>query len=420
MKEVKITPISEQGTVIEQRLIELAEATTSGIGIWRAIYLESDRVGKDMVRRWMEEAGLDTYEDGLGNLFGRVEGVVEDTVLVGSHIDTVKDGGKYDGAAGVVTAISAVGELIKQGWKPYYSLEVVALEEEEGSRYPLAYIGSRSILGVMEADELEYTDENGIPLSRAMREAEYDPIEVIGVKHPYLKEYVELHVEQGPYLDQMGIPIGIVENIVGLSVFEITVTGHQNHAGTTPMSMRKDPVAAAAGVIASMTEEIRRISETAVLTVGEFSVKPGVSNVIADQARFTVDMRDGSPETLKRGTEMLERHLNGLREQGFGIQTLYPCAEPPARLDSAMIEDLEQAAKELEIPCVRMNSGAGHDAQVFAQVLPACMIFVPSVDGISHSPKEYTRPEDLSQGCRVLAQLLRRRTAPPQVSEGKN
>ncbi len=414
MKEGQIRPIPEQGGVIERRLNELAEATTSERGIWRAIYLDSDRVGKKLVRRWMEEAGLETYEDGLGNLFGRLEGQVKETVLVGSHIDTVKDGGRYDGAAGVVTAISAVGELIKQGWSPYYTLEVAALEEEEGSRYPLAYIGSRSILGVMEAEELDYADEAGIPLSKAMREAGYDPQGLIGVRHPHLKEYVELHVEQGPYLDQKGIPIGIVENIVGLSVFEITVTGHQNHAGTTPMNMRKDPVAAAAGMIVSMTEEIRKISDSAVLTVGEFSVKPGVSNVIADQARFTVDMRDGELRYLRQGKEMLERHVEELRDRGFGVSVLYPCDEPPAALDPAMIADLEQAAAELEIPYVRMNSGAGHDAQVFAQELPACMIFVPSVDGISHSPKEYTRPQDLSQGCRVLAQLLRRRTAAQQ------
>ena len=407
--------IADLGRVIEERLAKLAAATTGEHGIWRPVYSEADRTGRAMVKEWMEKAGLQVKEDAVGNLFGRIPGRLGDgggTVLAASHIDTVKDGGKYDGAAGVVTALSVAEALLKEGWQPDRPVEVGAFVEEEGSRYSLSYLGSRAVMGEIGPQELACEDGEGISLADAMTRAGYHPERAGEARRTDVKEYIELHVEQGPWLERQGITIGAVENIVGLAFFEVTIKGEQNHAGTTPMKLRKDPAAAMAAIMDRLTTGIPEISQTAVITVGSIKLHPGISNVIPREASFSIDLRDGAKDLHdKEKAFVMETIEKVVQERGLEVEINRPCDEPPAALNQEMISDLVDAVEEAGLSCVRMNSGAGHDAQVFSATVPACMIFIPSQKGISHSPLEYTKPEDLGAGALALAGLLQRRAA---------
>ena len=401
-----------RGTEIEDRLKQLgAVSDTPGTpGIWRGMMSDADFRAKSLVRTWMEEAGLAVCEDCFGNIYGRLEGEVPETVLTGSHVDTVKDGGLYDGACGVVTAIEAAGALVKAGWKPYYSVEVVGFEEEEGSRFDLSYPGSHVIVGKLSEEELNICDENGVCLKKLMKELGYDPKKLPEAdRRGQVKEFMELHVEQGAVLDREGLSVGLVENITGMMNFEVTIHGEQNHAGATPMYLRKDPMVKMAEVILKATEAVKSISPTGVITFGEMELHPGLKNVIPGSVHCIIDLRDGNGPALLQEQASLEAILEEAAGDGFGVEYRSYSYEPPVPMNSELVDALEDCAKEAEIPYKRMNSGAGHDSMITAWEIPTCMIFVPSVDGISHSPKEYTRPEDLSRGCEVLGRMLVKR-----------
>ncbi|MBQ8590673.1 MAG: M20 family metallo-hydrolase [Firmicutes bacterium] len=404
----------DRGSEIENRLNELGKISdTPGVpGIWRAILTDSDFRGKSLIRSWMEEAGLNVREDVFGNLIGRLEGEVPETIMVGSHVDTVKDGGKYDGACGVVTAIEAVGALVKNGWKPYYSVEVVGIEEEEGSRFDLSYPGSYALVGKLSPEELAICDEEGTALKDLMEERGYDWKNIAKADvRSYVKEFMELHVEQGAVLDREGLSIGLVENITGMVDFDVTVHGEQNHAGTTPMYLRKDPMVKTAELILKLTEAVKSISSTGVITFGEMQLHPGVANVIPGSVHFIVDMRDGNREALLKEESAVAEILSAASGDGFDVEFKMYNHEDPVPMDSVLVDDLERCVQEASIPYKRMNSGAGHDSMIIAWEIPTCMIFIPSVNGISHSPKEYTKPEDLGRGCEVLGRMLVKRAS---------
>ena len=246
------------GSDIAKKLEILADRTIKNGEIWRAAYTDEDRKSKELIKEWMTDAGLLVYEDLMGNLFGRAQGETDEVILIGSHLDTVKNGGKYDGAAGIVTAITALEILLKNNKRPEKTIEVVALVEEEGSRYDLSYLGSKGITGKFNQKNLLDTDSEGITIFDAMCGAGYCPAELEKVKREDIKAFVELHVEQGPILHAEGIKIGVVESIVGIFSYEIKICGVQNHAGTTPMNMRKDPVSALASIIQEVTAEAQK------------------------------------------------------------------------------------------------------------------------------------------------------------------
>ncbi len=410
--------ILSRGPEIEARLHALgAVSDTPGVpGIWRAAHTDSDYRGKALVRAWMEEAGLAVREDAFGNIYGRLEGQVPETILAGSHVDTVKDGGLYDGALGVVTAIEAVGALIRSGWKPYYSVEVIGMEEEEGSRFDLSYPGSHVIVGKLEDHQLDICDDAGVCLRNELEKNGYDWRKLPEAdRRGQVKEFMELHVEQGEVLDREGLPIGLVENITGMMNFDVTIHGEQNHAGATPMYLRKDPMVKMAEVILQATEAVKAISGTGVITFGEMELHPGLKNVIPGSVHAIIDLRDGNGEALLAEKAAVETILQSAEEDGFTVEYTSYGYEPPVPMEPELVDCLETCVKEAEIPYKRMNSGAGHDSMIIAWEIPTCMIFVPSVDGISHSPKEYTKPEDLSRGCELLGRMLVKRagTAEP-------
>lgn len=394
------------GKWIEDKLNELADATRIDGEIWRAAYTREDRTAKEMLRRWMTEAGLTVREDAVGNLIGRLEGESPETFLIASHLDTVKNGGKYDGAAGVITAIAALGNLVRSQPGPAISVEAAALMEEEGSRYRSSYIGSRAMMGRFGQKDLEEKDVDGVPLSEALGAAGHNPERFAEARRKDILAYMELHIEQGPMLEKSGASIGIVENIVGLAAMTVRLKSEQGHAGTTLMSARKDPVVQAARMICDTTAFAERTSKTAMLTVGRIASYPGMSNVVAGEAEFSIDARDGERDKFLSLVEFVERSIQQAPRSGFAVEVERECMELPVKLDGRMIRTLDEIVRDLGIPYMRMNSGAGHDAQIFAEHLPVCMIFVPSRNGISHSPLEYTSPDDLDRGRMVMERAL--------------
>lgn len=411
-EEMKYKEILRLGEDIEERLHRLGEIShTEGVpGVWRAIHMPADLSAKSLLSEWLSEAGLSVRQDAFGNLYGRLNGETSETILVGSHVDTVKNGGLYDGACGVITAISAVKALREAGWKPYYSVEVVGIEEEEGSRFDLSYPGSNAIIGGLTQEDLEVKDENGISLRQAMEACGYDPALIpTADRRGQVKEYIELHVEQGEVLDRENISIGIVENITGMVMFSVSVRGEQNHAGATPMYLRKDPMIKAAQLMLQLTERIQEISPSGVITFGEVAVSPGVANVIPGQVDFSIDLRDGNLDALLAEEAAVKEIIRAAEEDGFTIDLQMYSHEDPVPLDPEMTASLQEAAEEAKITHKRMNSGAGHDAMIIGRVIPTAMIFIPSADGISHSPDEYTRPCDLSNGCEILGRMIVKR-----------
>lgn len=372
---------------------------------WRASYTKEDDAAVCLLKKYMEEAGMDTYFDAVGNLFGRLQGKSDDLIMSGSHRDTVRQGGKYDGILGVLTALKAAASLYAQYGSPKKTLEIAAMCEEESSRFPISYLGSHHICGSFSQDLLQTRDYNGITLSQALTEAGYQPCPLSdGRKN--LRHFIELHIEQGGVLEEKRKQVGLVSSVVGLYSWEITFSGHQNHAGTTPMYMRKDPMPVAAQFICELYQWAYHYMNDMVCTVGKITAQPGNGNVIADSVMFTVDIRSENEERLQQADIEIRKLAEKLTGK-IGISVLSTSEEPPVHLDKNGLSLLEKLAKERQFAYHIMPSGAGHDSQVIAQKYPVNMIFVPSVDGISHNTAEYTRPEDIEAGYFLLRDFLK-------------
>ena len=283
-------------------------------------------------------------------------------------------------------------------------MEVVAFCEEESSRFPTSYLGSRYLCGEFSEIELADRDAEGIPLGEAMKQAGYLKESLAG-KRMDLERLVELHIEQGGILEQKQKQIGIVTAIVGLFSGEVYFKGHQNHAGTTPMYMRKDPTPVAAEFIYRLNQWAMGHQYDLVCTVGKMNIKPGNANVIADEVMFTFDIRSSKAELMQEAAEVVEQlkdEMEGLIE----ISIIVPCNEPPVSLDEEGVALMKQIADNGNYNYMEIVSGAGHDSQVLAQSFPVNMIFVPSVQGISHNENEFTRAEDIEAGVHVLKDFL--------------
>ncbi|MEE0740745.1 MAG: M20 family metallo-hydrolase [Emergencia sp.] len=388
---------------IKSAVEELAVTAERNGEYWRATYTAEDAKGTALIEKWLMEKGFQVRYDEVGNLYGRVEGESAEVVLIGSHRDTVKNGGKYDGALGIITAIEAVAALCKIKGRPEKTLEVVALCEEEASRFLTGYVGSRAIIGELREEHLGETDADGITLETAMRNGGYYQGK-LPKKREDLHSFLELHIEQGGVLEKNQKKVGIVASIVGLYTGELLFYGEQNHAGTTPMSMRKDPVPLAAEFINRLNKWAGSKDDQVTCTFGNLLVKPGKSNVIADMVRLTFDIRSGRKELLREAQEQINAFLLG--HQNFKTEVKFACKEDPVNMDETGIELLESLAQKLNLKALRMSSGAGHDAQIIASETRTNMIFVPSQGGVSHSPQEYTSEEDICQGYMLMRAYL--------------
>lgn len=382
-----------------------------GGGLLRPQYSEAWVQARDLLADWMRDAGLEVRHDSVGNLFGRLVGRDDRrTILTGSHIDTVRLGGKYDGALGVLTGLAALAALRAQAGTPARSLEVVALCEEEGSRFHANYFGSRAILGLLGGTDFNgLRDEEGVTLAQAMREVGLDPARYReSVRHD-IDAFLELHIEQGPVLYEAGTDIGVVTGITALCWQTVTVTGRADHAGTTPMDARRDALQGAARMALEIAAVAQRRGRPAVATIGMWQVRPGGANIVPQQVTFSVDMRHpDDAELAAMVTELRARCDEVAQAEGLGLDIEMIKREAPAPTDPRLQQVLAEAAETCEASWRHMPSGAGHDSQLFARHLRSAMLFVPSVDGRSHSAAEHTPDEACALGARVLATALHR------------
>lgn len=378
-------------------------------GLYRALYTDSWVPAMALVERWLGEAGLETRRDAVGNLFGRLAGASERVVLTGSHIDTVKQGGKYDGALGIHAALAAVSALGRAYGRPKKTLEVAVFCEEEGSRFPTNFWGSRALCGRIRADEAErLRDPDGVSLAEAMRGRGLDPARVGEAERHDLEAFLELHIEQGRVLESEGYPLGVVTTITGQRHLRITVTGRQDHAGATPMDLRIDPMAGAAEMIHRLTDFAAGLGRPAVLTVGSIAANPGAVNIVPSHVTFSADVRSSNRDQLHRLFDGVDAILDEVAtRRGLGLEVGFINEHEPVPLDPGLRRLLVESAERLGLRALEMPSGAGHDSQILAARVPTAMLFVPSRDGKSHRPDEFTPIEQIVPGVQVLAEALR-------------
>lgn len=370
---------------------------------------DAEKEGRDFVVKQMREAGLDVVVDRIGNIFGiwqTEENRKEAPLMIGSHIDTVINAGQYDGCYGVLTGIEIVRTLKEQKAALKRPLVVGAFTNEEGVRYQPDMMGSLVYAGDLSLDEaLDSVGTDGTILRDELTRIGYGGTVDPGFIKPYA--FIELHIEQGPIMDAKGISIGAVENLQGISWQRISIEGAANHAGTTPTDMRIDAGLAASKVNVFMRERCLASSGKTVCTVGTMALEPNAVNVIPSKAVFTVDVRNPNEEKLKEEEMALAAYLKKLEETDHvKIHTERLVRFEPVEFDNGICKITEKMAEKRGLSHCRMTSGAGQDAQMMARICPTAMFFVPSVKGISHNPKEYTRDEDLVGGANVFLDIV--------------
>lgn len=375
-------------------------------GISRFLYSEEWVAAQKYLEQEMKNEGLEVYYDEVGNLFGRLQGskYTDETILSGSHVDTVGNAGHYDGQYGIVAALLAVKYLNKKYGQPLRNIEVLSMAEEEGSRFPYTFWGSKNIVGTARNEDVEnITDFDGVPFVEAMRKAGFDFRDNSKKMRSDIKAFVEIHNEQGSVLEVEQKSVGVVNNIVGQRRFNVEIIGQANHAGTTPMGYRKDAVFAATHMIHSIVSAAKKHGDPLVTTVGKIEVTPNVVNVVPGKALFTMDIRHTEKDMLVTFTDEVTEILNKLsKEHGVEINIDMWMDEDPVPMDQKIVDLMVKQCEEAGLNYKVMHSGAGHDAQIFAPHVPTAMLFVPSRDGISHNPAEYTEPADLVEGVKAL------------------
>jgi len=354
--------------------------------------------------------GLEVGIDPAGNLVGRWSAGREGAgaVMVGSHLDTVPSGGRFDGALGVVASIHAVAALREEGFEPVRPLWVVAFMDEEGTRFNTALFGSRAFVGEDVAALGERVDASGVSLRDAMVAAGFD-IDRLGGAHRIadVDAYLELHIEQGPVLENEGMEIGVVTSIVGLRGYRVRLRGQSNHAGTTPMRLRHDALVGAARIVLELRRAARE-RDAVTANVGKIAVEPGGANVVPGLADFTIDVRAPNVAGMTELERLVEATVARVAdEEGLTVELEQTFALEPLELDSSLVDVVERVATAEGASAMRLPSGAGHDAMLVGRCAPAAMIFVPSRGGVSHSPAEYSSPAHVELGMRVLTGALR-------------
>jgi beta-ureidopropionase / N-carbamoyl-L-amino-acid hydrolase len=383
-------------------------------GRTRIALTDEERAGRDLVVKWMRELDLDVQIDRIGNLFGTLRAASDDgsqrPLMMGSHIDTVKNAGALDGCYGVLAALAVLRAFRQAGIEPQRSITVGAFTNEEGIRYQPDMMGSLVYAGGLPVDTALDTigidgTRLGDELTRIGYAGKFEPGAVV----PH--EYLELHIEQGPILEAENIRIGVVESLQGISWQQITVQGNANHAGTTPTHLRHDAGWVAAAV-ATFLRELAVETGTTLATIGMLRLEPNVINVIPRKAVFSVDLRDPDEQRLQDAERRLAEFLTQVaQKEGVAITAERLVRFEPVVFDSGLVDAIEESAQRMGFTHRRMTSGAGHDAQMIARIAPAAMIFVPSRGGISHNPREHTDDDQLIEGARLLLDVVLRRIA---------
>jgi beta-ureidopropionase / N-carbamoyl-L-amino-acid hydrolase len=400
-------PLHVDGARLNDALARFGSVGRTATGINRVAYSEADLAGRAFTLDLYRQAGLVPRIDAAGNILARVPGTgapgtdrAAKPILIGSHVDSVTDGGNFDGPLGSFAAIEVARSLREQRVRLRHPLDVVVWSNEEGGT-----IGSKSAVGLVGPADLDKVARSGKTIREGIALVGGDParLESARLAKGDVACYLELHIEQGGLLEKAGVSIGVVEGIVGLRWFEVTVTGFANHAGTTPMDQRHDAMLAAARFTVAVNEAVRAEPGRQVATVGRITALPNTTNVIPGSVVLTVDLRDLDAAKVERFSarfEVLGREIGEATGTTFAFRRLVDSA--PAMADARVMGWIDASAQALGLSRQRMPSGAGHDAQEVAHVAPMGMIFVPSVGGISHSPREFTKPEDVVNGANVL------------------
>ena len=377
-------------------------ATAKG-GLNRVALTDDDRRGRDLLVGWMREAGLTVTVDQMGNIFGQRAG--EDglpPVMIGSHADSVPTGGKYDGQLGVLCALETIRTLNDEKIRTRYPVAMAIFTNEEGARFQPAMIGSGVMAGKIPLeDAYNARDRDGVRLGDELERIGYLGSEPC-IPRP-LRAYLELHIEQGPILEEEHLPVGVVEGIVAIAWSRVTLTGVQDHAGPTPMRIRHDALVAAADIVRGVREIAKDIGGDMVSTVGRLDVSPNIPNAIPGRVSLSIDLRAPDERHITRGLDLVDRVVrDAARAEGVTYELEHYWRVPRTRFDLEVVETVEAAVKSLGCGYRRILSGAGHDAQYMAAICPTGMIFVPSRDGRSHCEEEFTPMDDIEHGANTL------------------
>lgn len=398
--------------LIEDNIIKALDAlqeftATPGCGVTRFPYTTEAREACAYLKERMEAVGLAVRMDNSGAVIGRLEGKSPATIMIGSHFDSVKHGGAYDGIAGVVCAIEVARLLKESGTELGYSLEVIATNDEEGARFNVGLFTGKVLLGQLSSEDLKaQVDADGVSVYQAMAAYGLKPEEIAEHKRDDIKAFIEIHIEQGPVLEAEHKEIGIVDVIVGIKRARIRINGRADHAGTMPMHMRKDALEQATKVISKIGDRAR-LFRNCVATVGYLQVEPNVMNIIPQSVTFVVDIRGVDEETIMTQYYSLLADLDKMSlESGLTYDVENLLYAEPVRMDEEIKGHFETSCIERQYDYMHLPSGAGHDAQIFGAQLPAAMLFVPSAGGRSHCPEEKSEAKDLAKAVLVAYDAL--------------
>ncbi|MBG9550374.1 M20 family metallo-hydrolase [Cytobacillus firmus] len=408
----ELTHSGVNGERLASRLDELSRIglMDSG-GVTRPGYSAEEKEAKELVIKWMKNAGLTVTEDGAGNVFGRLEGkTAGPSIASGSHVDSVPNGGHFDGPLGVLSALEVAESWRETGFIPEKPYEIVIFSDEEGSRFKSSLTGSRAFMGQLKPEEMDSLhDENGKTFREVLSEYGSSAEECLkaGRNGREFETFVEVHIEQGKVLERENQPVGVVKGIAGPASLEVTFTGEAGHAGNTPMAGRRDPLVAASLFVAAIENFPKQISDTAVATVGKMNVHPNGFNVIAQEVILTVDIRDIFEETRDQLLEQIKIEAKKIAdERSIDVKMILNAKIKPLPIDESLQAGIAESLEKFDINPVYIPSGAGHDTMIVGTEVPAAMLFVRSRDGISHNPREWTSLNDCVYGVHVLKHFV--------------
>ncbi|RKQ34689.1 Zn-dependent hydrolase [Oceanobacillus halophilus] len=396
------------GERLKQTVEEFADfGRTENNGVTRLALSEVDIKVRDHFKSVCEELGMTVKWDDMGSMYATLEGIDNDKppVVVGSHLDSVEKGGRFDGVLGVLTGLEIVRTLVENNIKPQVPVVVANITNEEGARFEPSMMASGVMSGRFDKGAmLKSTDKHGVTFEEALKVSGYE-----GSKENRLKEaeaFLELHVEQGPVLENGSIDIGVVECVVGMCCYEIEVIGDSDHAGTTPMPMRKDALFAANNLINEIREKMSKLDSDLVYTIGRMNVSPNIHTVIPNKVVFTIEARHKEAATISQVEDIIQGLSESVGKEKCEVTATKLWDRDTVWFSDKLVNSLEESCKSLNYSYKRMPSGAGHDAQFIATYLPAAMIFVPSVNGKSHAEDELTSWEDCEKGVNVVLQTV--------------
>ena len=399
------------GDEIVSRINQLGAISETGEHLARIFLSPEHRIAADLVLSWMKDAGMAAHLDAIGNVCGRYEGERPGLpcLMLGSHFDTVRDAGKWDGPLGVITAITCVAELNRRGVRLPFAVEVVGFADEEGVRFACTLLGSRAVAGTFDDGVLQARDRAGLTMREAMLQFGLDPERIAAAARPRreLHAYVELHIEQGPVLERQNLPVGVVTAIAGATRLAANLTGMAGHAGTVPMAMRRDALAGAAECIVAVEHFCKADEAGLVGTVGAITALPGATNVIPRRVSFTLDIRAPSDAHRKLAVTDIVRRIEAIasrRDLSLQLDVTHenrtvPCAP-------WLKAQLAEAVAAQNYPVFELPSGAGHDGMAMIDIADVAMLFVRCRGGVSHNPAEHVESADVDVGARVLLRLI--------------